>query len=59
MSNNWGAQIPVYVTRKNADGFVGTYSFAAWLVVLVQFLVSINIVLWGAAGVYAAVRSFS
>lgn len=48
--NNWGASIPVYVTRSDNSSLVGSFSVSAWLAVLIQLLVLANMVGWGVYG---------
>lgn len=47
--------IPVYVTRKDADGKIGAWSVSAPVGVFLLLLVLTNVVLWGVAGIIAAV----
>lgn len=50
------ASIPVYVTRKTADGKTGSLSLSIWTALLVLLLVWLNAVIWGCIGIYEAVR---
>jgi len=50
------SSIPVYVTRKDADGNTGTYSYSIWMTLLAGFVVWLNVVVWGAVGLVTAVR---
>ncbi len=58
MSRAWfskyATQIPVYVTRKTADGGTAQYSQSIALTLLAQCLVWLNVVLWGIVGVVQA-----
>jgi len=47
--------LPIYVTRKDADGETGTYSLSGWAVLLAMLLIWLNIVVWGFLGLYFAV----
>jgi hypothetical protein len=51
VATNLGVQIPVYVTRKTADGSTGSYSLSLWMTLLAIFLVWLNIVLWCSYGI--------
>lgn len=57
-ASNLNLQVPVYVTRKTADGYTGSYSQSLWMTILAQLLVWTNIVLWGVVGVWKAVEVF-
>lgn len=48
--------LPVYVTRKTANGYTGSYSLAAWMPLLAIALIWLNIVVWGCVGLYEAAR---
>jgi hypothetical protein len=56
MKNNWTVGIPIYVTRKNAAGMIGSWTISAWVGVAVMYLVFLNIFAWGLVGLYEAVR---
>lgn len=47
---------PVYVTRKSASGETGELSLSIWMQLVVLLLLWLNAVIWGAIGVYEAVR---
>lgn len=53
---NLSASIPVYVTRKTADGYTGSLSLSIWMQLLALLLVWGNGVAWGLIGLYEAVR---
>lgn len=55
---NLNASAPIYVTRKNADGIIATYSLSIWMTLLALMIVWTNIVVWGGIGLYEAVRVF-
>jgi len=55
---NWGAQAPIYVTRKNADGWIGSYSMSLGMSLPAMLLVWLNVIAWGLIGLYEAVRVF-
>lgn len=48
--------MPIYVTRKTADGDTGSLSMSIWMQLLVLFLLWLNAVIWGCLGIYKAVR---
>jgi hypothetical protein len=52
-----GTQIPVYVTRETANGYIGALFFNAYACLSVLFLVIANALLWGAVGIIAALNS--
>lgn len=51
-----GTSIPVYTTRKTADGYTMTYSMSAWMPFLALFLVVLNMIVWGVIGLYEAYK---
>lgn len=51
-----GMSLPVYVTRKTAHGETYQYSLSLWMTLLAIFLLWLNVVVWGAVGLIAAVR---
>ena len=54
---NWRTSMPVYVTRKTADGYTGQASLSAWLVMLILLLVAYNAVGWGIFGLATLVQT--
>ena len=56
MSNDWGFQIPIYVTRKRADGCIGAINMGAWLMMIIYLLVVLNVLSWGVLGLYFAAK---
>ena len=46
--------IPVYVTRKTANGETVQYSQSLWMTLAVQLLVTFNAILWGIYGLIQA-----
>jgi hypothetical protein len=52
----WNQQIPVYVTRKTADGLTGNLSIPAWMFVLFGVMLEINVFLWLAIGIGEAIK---
>lgn len=53
--NTYGlkTQLPYYVTRKTADGYIGSFYMSAWLIILAQLLLVANVILWGLFGIVA------
>ena len=45
----------VYVTRKDADGNISSYSLSLWMTLLAMLLVWANIVIWGIIGLVFSV----
>lgn len=56
MFENMGISVPVYVTRKTADGTTGSYSLSLWMPILAILLVWFNVVVWSIIGLVEAVR---
>lgn len=54
--SGWFDEIPIYVTRKNAHGVIGQLTIGAFWAVLILMLVSFNLILWGAYGVFEVIR---
>jgi hypothetical protein len=52
--NQWGASIPVFVTRATASGETGSLSISIWMAVLVLLLVWLNAVIWPVIGLIKA-----
>lgn len=50
----WFDTLPIYVTRKNADGFIATYSLAVLWTTLIMLVVAANIIIWGFISLYEA-----
>ena len=56
MIRGLGTNLPVYVTRRSADGYTGTYYLSAWMPLLAILIVWLNVVCWGAYGLYLVGR---
>lgn len=56
---NLGTPVPVYTTRKSANGQTFTYSMSAWLPFLAMSLVTMNVIVWGVIGLYEAYKVIS
>jgi hypothetical protein len=41
---------PVYVTRKDGDGRIMSYSMSAWMTLLAMAVIWLNVVAWGIFG---------
>lgn len=54
--NKWTQSLPVYVTRQNGEGGVGTYSVAAWLGLTIMLLIYANLLGWGIYGLVTLVE---
>lgn len=48
---------PFYVTRKDADGLIGTLHVSMWFVLLSLLLGMANVALWGVVGIITAVEA--
>lgn len=48
--------MPIYVTREDADGFIGAFSMSIWMPLLAMLLVWANAIVWGVVGLIYAVR---
>jgi hypothetical protein len=51
-----GLGVPVYVTRKNADGIIATWSVNALIAIAILLVLEANILLWSIVGLYQAAR---
>lgn len=49
--------IPVYVTRKTANGYTGSIKLNPYTFVVVWGIVVFNIFLWGLLGIYFAIST--
>lgn len=47
--------LPVYVTRKDANGQTTTYSMSIWVTLFVMIVVGLNIIVWGLIALYEAI----
>lgn len=47
--------VPIYVTRENADGQIAEYTLSIWMTLLAIFVVWANLIAWGFYGLYAVV----
>ena len=48
--------LPIWVSRKTADGMVSHFSVPLWLFMLIGLVALLNGLLWGGIGIYEAVR---
>lgn len=48
-------KIPIYVTRKTADGKTGSMSLSPGLFGFLLYLVFLNFTMWGLLGIYFAI----
>lgn len=48
--------MPIYVTRKTADGTTGSLSISVGWALLVLLFVALNAILWGAYGLFEVAR---
>jgi len=48
--------MPVYVTRKTANGYTGQVSLAVIWVMLILILLATNVILWGGIALYEGVN---
>ena len=49
--SKWTYPMPVYVTRANADGMIGSFTMSAWMVLLTMLLVWLNVIGWSIYGI--------
>jgi len=49
--SDWFKQMPVYVTRKTADGMQGDLYIAIVWVFLITLIIAANIIGWGIYGI--------
>lgn len=52
----WFAQIPIWVSRKTADGMTSQFSVPLYLFMIIGLLGVLNFLLWGGIGIYEAAR---
>jgi hypothetical protein len=52
----WTETIPIWVSRKTANGDVSAFSVSGWVFMLVHFLILLNVILWGGYGIYEWVK---
>lgn len=55
-ANGLGTSLPIYVTRKSAEGETAEYSLSLWMTLVAILLVWLNVMAWGCLGLYVAVR---
>lgn len=48
--------IPIWVSRKNADGFISEFTVPLWLFLVIGLVALANALLWGGIGLYEAAR---
>jgi hypothetical protein len=56
MNPFWTSSIPIWVSRKNAQGMISQFAVTGWIFMLIGFLVLLNTLAWGFIGLYEAVR---
>lgn len=56
MKVTWTTPLPIYVTRENASGEIGTFSMASYITLPAMFLFFVNVIVWGVVGLVEAVR---
>lgn len=54
---DWTRPIPVYVSRQTANGEIAHVDFPGWFIIPAQFLLVLNVFLWGIVGVVEALKS--
>lgn len=52
----WTSSIPVWVSRKTADGDIAAFSISGWLWMLGWILILLNFFIWSFIGLFEAVR---
>lgn len=48
--------IPFYMTRKNADGEIASYSQSAWITIYAVMLACLSVIAWSLVGFMEIVR---
>jgi hypothetical protein len=48
---------PIYVTRKNADGYIGSYSASLWMPIFTMLLFFTNAFIWGVVGIVYGIQA--
>lgn len=52
----WMQELPIWVSRKDANGMISKFSVPLWLFMLIGLIVLLNFLLWGGIGIYEAIR---
>lgn len=52
--SKWSHPIPIWVSRKNADGDIAQFTVALWLHLVLFLMLLANALLWAGIGLYAA-----
>lgn len=52
----WTQSLPIWVSRKTADGLTSSYSVPLWMFMLIGLITMFNLLLWGVIGLYEAVE---
>lgn len=55
-SKKWTHPLPLWVSRKDADGVIANISVPMWLFMYIWASIIINAMVWGAIGLWVAVR---
>lgn len=56
MNPFWTRPIPIWVSRKNADGQISQFAVSGWMFMLLALLALVNAFAWGFIGIYEAVK---
>jgi hypothetical protein len=54
--SKWSHPIPVWVSRKNADGQIAQFTVSLWMFMTLAIGILLNALLWIGIGLYAAVQ---
>lgn len=53
--NKMQTPVPVWVSRRNADGVIAQFTVSMWLFMLIGIVMLCNVLLWGGIGLYEAI----
>lgn len=52
----WTTPVPIWVSRKTADGYVTTFTVGFWLFLILGFVLLANVLLWSGIGLFVALK---
>lgn len=55
-NKKWTQEFPVWVSRKDADGFIAEFTVPLWMFLLIGCILLLNVLAWSAIGLVEAVQ---
>lgn len=55
-NKKWTHPLPIWVSRKDADDFIATFTVPMWLFLFIGFVVLLNVVGWSVVGLVELVQ---